>query len=126
MPEWFLPIGIIIASAATIIASQAVITGCFTLVNEATKLKLWTNFKVVYPSNIKGQIYIPAINWFLYLGCITVVLVFRESKNMEAAYGLTITIDMIMTTLLLTKLLQLHRRPWLFIVLFLVYSLLLS
>lgn len=119
MPEWFLPIGIIVASAATIIASQAVITGCFTLVNEATKLKLWTNFKVVYPSNIKGQIYIPAINWFLYLGCITVVLVFRESKNMEAAYGLTITIDMIMTTLLLTKLLQLHRRPWIIIILFL-------
>jgi len=118
MPEWFLPIGILIASAATIIASQAVITGCFTLVNEATKLKLWTNFKVVYLSNIKGQIYIPAINWFLYLGCITVVLVFRESKNMEAAYGLTITIDMIMTTLLLTKLLQLRRKHWIFIVVF--------
>lgn len=116
MPEWFLPIGIIIASAATIIASQAVITGCFTLVNEATKLKLWTNFKVNYPSTIKGQIYIPAINWFLYFGCITVVFVFRESKNMEAAYGLTITIDMIMTTILLTKLLQLRRRPiWLLI-----------
>lgn len=110
MPSWFLPIGIIIATAATLIASQAILTGCFTLVNEAMKLKLWTNFKVIYPSTVKGQIYIPAINWFLFIGCVTVVLIFRESSNMEAAYGLAITFDMIMTTVLLTSLMLLHKR----------------
>ncbi|HNV99672.1 MAG TPA: KUP/HAK/KT family potassium transporter [Chitinophagales bacterium] len=110
MPSWFLPIGIVIATAATLIASQAILTGCFTLVNEAMKLKLWTNFKVIYPSTVKGQIYIPAINWFLFIGCVTVVLIFRESSNMEAAYGLAITFDMIMTTVLLTSLMLLHKR----------------
>jgi len=118
MPEWFLPMGIVIATCATVIASQAIISGCFTLVNEAMKLKLWTNFKVVYPSNIKGQIYIPAINWFLFFGCIAVVFLFRESKNMEAAYGLAITFDMLMTTILLTSLLRLQRRPGLFVAAF--------
>lgn len=120
MPEWFLPIGIVIASFAAIIASQAVITGCFTLVNEATKLKLWTNFKVVYPSVHKGQIYLPAINWFLYAGCLTVIWLFRKSSNMEAAYGLTITIDMLMTTLLLAILLQLHRQRRVTVTIFLL------
>ncbi len=110
MPEWYLPIGIVVASCATIIASQAVITGCFTLVNEATKLKLWTNLKVNYPSLHIGQIYLPAINWFLYLGCLGVILLFRKSSNMEAAYGLTITLDMLMTTLLLATLLRLRRN----------------
>ncbi|MFZ1592581.1 MAG: KUP/HAK/KT family potassium transporter, partial [Chitinophagales bacterium] len=110
MPEWFLPIGIIIATLATLIASQAIITGCFTLVNEAMKLKLWTNFKVIYPSTVRGQIYIPAINWFLFVGCIAVVLLFREAKNMEAAYGLAITFDMIMTTILLASLMRLQKR----------------
>ncbi len=118
MPQWFLPIGIVIATSATIIASQAIITGCFTLVNEAMKLKLWTNFKVVYPSNFQGQIYIPAINWFLFAGCIAVVLIFEESKNMEAAYGLAITFDMLMTTILLTSLMRLQKRPGLFVALF--------
>lgn len=110
MPEWFLPIGIIVATFATLIASQAIITGCFTLVNEAMKLKLWTNFKVIYPSNVRGQIYIPAINWFLFAGCIAVVLTFREAKHMEAAYGLAITFDMIMTTVLLSSLMRLQKR----------------
>lgn len=110
MPTWFLPIGIVVATMATLIASQAILTGCFTLVNEAMKLKLWTNFKVIYPSTVKGQIYIPAINWFLFVGCVTVVLLFREAKNMEAAYGLAITFDMIMTTILLTSLMLLHRK----------------
>lgn len=110
MPEWFLPVGIIIATLATLIASQAIITGCFTLVNEAMKLKLWTNFKVIYPSTVRGQIYIPAINWFLFVGCIAVVLLFREAKHMEAAYGLAITFDMIMTTILLASLMRLQKR----------------
>ncbi|MDQ3141388.1 MAG: KUP/HAK/KT family potassium transporter [Bacteroidota bacterium] len=101
MPKWFLPIGIAIASVATIIASQALISGVFTLVNEAMKLHLWFRMKVNFPTNMKGQIYIPGINWFLMLGCIVVVLIFKRSTNMEAAYGLAIIVDMIMTSLLL-------------------------
>lgn len=112
MPEWFLPYGITIAAMATIIASQALITGAFTLVNEAMKLHLWINLKVNYPTQLKGQIYIPAINWFLLAGCITVVLIFREASNMEAAYGLAIIIDMLMTTTLLTFLFIIRKRPW--------------
>ncbi len=111
MPEWFLPIGITIATLATIIASQALISGCFTLVNEAMKLRLWPNLKVIYPTTHQGQMYIPGINWFLFFGCIAVTLLFRESGNMEAAYGLAITINMLMTTLLLTYLMHVHRRP---------------
>ena len=110
MPEWFLPIGITIATLATIIASQALITGCFTLVNEAMKLRLWPNLRVIYPTTHQGQIYIPGINWFLFLGCVAVVMLFRESANMEAAYGLAITINMLMTTVLLTYLMKVQRR----------------
>ena len=110
MPAWFLPIGITVATLATIIASQALITGCFTLVNEAMKLRLWPNLKVIYPTTHQGQMYIPGINWFLFFGCIAVVLLFRESGNMEAAYGLAITINMLMTTLLLTYLMYVQRR----------------
>lgn len=102
MPSWFLPFGIAIATMSTIIASQALISGVFTLVNEAMKLHLWFRMKVNYPSAIKGQIYIPFINWFLMIGCIIVQLIFQTSENMEAAYGLAITIDMLMTTLLLS------------------------
>lgn len=111
MPGWFLPFGIAVATLATIIASQALITGCFTLVNEAMKLRLWPNLKVIYPTTHSGQIYIPGINWILLLGCITVVLLFQEARNMEAAYGLAITIDMMMTTALLTYLLNVQRKP---------------
>jgi KUP system potassium uptake protein len=111
MPKWFLPIGISIATLATIIASQALITGCFTLVNEAIKLRLWANLKVIYPTAHQGQIYIPAINWFLFAGCIAVVLIFKESANMEAAYGLAITINMLMTTMLLTYWMYVQRKP---------------
>src|SRR5688500_6100829 len=103
MPQYeaFLVFGVIIATMATIIASQALISGTFTLVNEAMKLKLWPSTRVRYPSQIKGQIYIPAINWILMLGCILVVFVFKESSRMEGAYGLAITFDMLMTTSLL-------------------------
>ncbi len=111
MPEWFLPIGITVASLATIIASQALISGCFTLVNEAMKLRLWPNLRVIYPTTHQGQMYIPGINWFLFFGCITVTLLFRESAEMEAAYGLAITINMLMTTLLLTYLASVQRKP---------------
>ena len=101
MPKGLLIFGIILATFATIIASQALISGTFTLVNEAMKLKLWPATRVRYPSTIKGQIYIPAINWILMLGSILVVLKFRQSSAMEGAYGLAITLDMLMTTSLL-------------------------
>jgi len=105
VPSRFLPYIIGIATVATIIASQALITGIFTLVNEAIKLKLWPNLRVKYPSTHKGQIYIPFINYFLLAGCLLVVFLFKKSINMEAAYGLAITIDMLMTSLLLGYLL---------------------
>jgi KUP system potassium uptake protein len=101
MPEWFLFTGIIVATLATIIASQALISGTFSLINEAIKLKLWPSTSVRYPSESKGQMYIPAINWILMLGSILVVVIFKESSAMEGAYGLAITVNMLMTTSLL-------------------------
>lgn len=102
IPDSILIFGIILATAATIIASQALISGTFTLVNEAMKLKLWPSTRVRYPSQLKGQIYIPAINWILLLGSILVVIIFNGTPaRMEGAYGLAITFDMLMTTSLL-------------------------
>lgn len=101
MPSWMLLFGIGIATFAAIIASQALISGTFTLVNEAMKLKLWPMTRVRYPSELRGQIYIPSINWILMAGCILVVLVFRESSAMEGAYGIAIAVNMLMTTALL-------------------------
>ncbi len=109
MPDWFLPVGIVIASIATIIASQALITGAFTLVSEAIRLHLFPKFTVKYPSDVKGQIYIPFINTVLLIGCISVVLIFRESDKMQAAYGLAITLDMIMTSILLYYFLKIRK-----------------
>ena len=101
IPESILIYAVVIATAAAIIASQALISGTFTLVNEAMKLKLWPSTSVRYPSQMKGQIYIPAINWTLLAGTILVVLWFGKSENMEGAYGLAIIFDMLMTTTLL-------------------------
>jgi len=101
MPSWMLLFGIGIATLAAIIASQALISGTFTLVNEAMKLKLWPVTRVRYPSELRGQIYIPSINWILLAGCIVVVLIFGESSAMEGAYGLAIAVNMLMTTALL-------------------------
>ncbi len=101
IPEEVLVFGVVIATMAAVIASQALISGTFTLVNEAMKLKLWPSTLVRYPSQIKGQIYIPAINWILLAGTIGVVLLFKESSQMEGAYGLAITLNMLMTTALL-------------------------
>lgn len=101
IPEEFLVVGIGIATLAAIIASQALISGTFTLVNEAMKLKLWPMVRVRYPTQLRGQIYIPSVNWILLTGSILVVLLFRESSFMEGAYGLAITMNMLMTTLLL-------------------------
>ncbi|WP_121964763.1 KUP/HAK/KT family potassium transporter [Myroides sp. N17-2] len=109
MPDWFLPFGIAIATLAAVIASQALISGSFTLINEAIRLNLWPKVKVKFPTNVKGQLYIPSINWLLFLGCVFVVLHFEESGNMEAAYGLAITLCMIMTTILLGYYMYLKR-----------------
>jgi len=103
MPQWFVLPGILISTAAAIIASQALISGSYTLISEAVSLNLWPKLKIVYPTVIKGQVYIPFINWFLCIACIFVVIYFGESTKMEAAYGLSITITMIMTTLLLSN-----------------------
>ncbi len=103
MPEWFLMPGIFIATAAAIIASQALISGSYTLISEAISLNFWPKVKVLNPTFLKGQVYVPYVNWFLWIACSFVVIFFRESSNMEAAYGLSITLTMIMTTLLLSN-----------------------
>jgi len=100
MPPWFLVPGIIIATAAAIIASQALISGSFTLISESMRLNLWPKFRISYPTEEKGQLYIPAINFLLFLGCCGITLYFRSSSHMEAAYGLAITLCMLATSIL--------------------------
>ena len=102
MPSWFLLPGILIATAAAIIASQALISGSYTLINEAMNLNFWPRISVRQPTETKGQIYIPSVNTILWIGCIMMILYFKESAHMEAAYGFSITIAMMMTTILLT------------------------
>ena len=122
MPEWMLIPGIVIATAAAIIASQALITGSFTIFSEAMSLNFWPNQEIDYPSGVKGQMYIPKINWGLLVLCLIVVMHFEESSKMEAAYGLSITITMLMTTILLVFWLFKKRVNKLFILAFaLVY-----
>lgn len=101
MPDWFLLPGIVISTVAAIIASQSLITGSFTIFSEAMSLNLWPVQEIDYPSGVKGQMYIPKINWVLLIFCLFVVLYFQHSSKMEAAYGLSITITMLMTTVLL-------------------------
>lgn len=101
MPTWFLIPGIFISTAAAVIASQALITGSYTLISEAVSLNFWPKIKVLHPTTIKGQVYIPFVNWLLWVLVCFVVLFFQESSKMEAAYGLSITITMIMTSMLL-------------------------
>lgn len=117
MPEWFLLPGIIIATAATIIASQALITGSFTLISEAIRLNLWPKVRIIYPTVQRGQMYIPSVNWLLCLGCIGMVLYFQEASKMEAAYGLAITITMLSTSVLLLYYLRVKRVNIIFAVL---------
>ncbi|WP_103725787.1 KUP/HAK/KT family potassium transporter [Flavobacterium croceum] len=123
MSDWFQPIGVVIATLAAVIASQALISGSFTLINEAMRLNFWPKVKINYPTELKGQLYIPSINWLLLLGCIGIVLYFKESGNMEHAYGLAIVLCMIMTTILLTFYLILKRVNMSFIIpLIAIYS----
>ena len=115
MADWFQPFGIVIATIAAVIASQALISGSFTLINEAMRLNFWPKVKIKYPTELKGQLYIPSINWLLLAGCIMVVIHFEESSNMEAAYGLAIVLCMIMTTILLNFYMIMKRVSWYFI-----------
>lgn len=101
MPQWMLPLGIVMSTGAAIIASQALISGSFTIFSEAINLNFWPRLRIKYPTVVKGQLYIPSVNWFLMGGCILTVLLFRTSSAMEAAYGLAITVTMLMTTCLL-------------------------
>lgn len=111
VPKAILPFGIAIATAAAIIASQALISGSFTMVGEAIRLNFWSRQKIYYPTDFRGQLYIPQVNWLLMTGCIFIVLYFQEAKYMEAAYGLAVTLTMIMTTILLAAYLHSRRVP---------------
>ncbi len=120
MPIWFLPVGIVIASLAAIIASQALISGSFTLISEAIRLNIWPKVKIKYPSEMKGQLYVPSANWLLLTGCLVIVFYFQKSSAMEAAYGLAITLAMLMTTYLLSQYLIVKRVKSVWIILLLV------
>lgn len=115
MPQWFLLTGIVIATLATIVASQALINGTFTIINEAIRLNLWPKIRVIYPTMLRGQMYIPVINLLLLIGCVGIILHFRESANMTIAYGFTIILAMMMTSILLVYYMILHRYHWFFI-----------
>jgi KUP system potassium uptake protein len=120
MPNSFLLIGIVIATAAAIVASQAMISGSFTLISVAMRLNLWPKFKIVYPTEERGQLFIPAINALLFVGCCCIVLYFRNSGSMEAAYGLAITLCMFATSILFANYLVLHRVKSVLIYLYLI------
>jgi len=124
MPHWFLIAGIVIATAATIIASQALISGSYTLISEAMNLNFWPRVRVRQPSNLKGQIYIPSVNTILWFGCILMILYFQTSTHMEAAYGFSITITMMMTTILLSYYLiyKLKWNKWLVVGILLIFA----
>jgi len=109
IPRWGLLPAIGLCALATIIASQALISGSYTLVIEALRLNFWPKVKVAYPTELRGQAYVPSLTWLLGLGCVGVVLYFRESSKMEAAFGLAVTVTMLSTTILLAYYLRLHR-----------------
>src|ERR1700744_6101808 len=123
VPHWFLIPSVFIATAASIIASQALISGSFTLINEAISLNFWPKVTVKFPTDVRGQIYIPSINWILCLGCFLVVLYFRTSESMTAAYGFSITVAMLMTTILMYYFLRYvkHLPIWLVVPILIVF-----
>lgn len=124
MPEWFLLFGIAIATMAAIIASQALISGSFTLINEAISLNFWPRITLKNPTNNKGQIYIPSINLILWVGCVAMILYFKNSEHMEAAYGLAITLAMMTTTILLMYYLyyRLRFNKYIILLIFLLFA----
>ena len=95
------PVAVVFGVVAGVIASQALITGAFTLVSEAARLSWMPRMRIFYPSETKGQLYIPFVNVVLWLGTSAVILFFQTSHNMEAAYGLALTVTMLSTTSLL-------------------------
>ena len=126
MPYWFKLTGIIISTIAAVIASQALISGSFTLISEAMRLNLWPKMKIVYPTEEKGQLYIPGISLLMFIGCIGVVLFFQKSENMGAAYGLAITLCMISTSILFANYLVSQRVKPFFIYIYLAVYLLIE
>ncbi|HNR07140.1 MAG TPA: KUP/HAK/KT family potassium transporter [Saprospiraceae bacterium] len=124
MPEWFLIPGIVIATLAAIIASQAMISGSYTLISEAMNLNFWPRIAVRQPTELKGQIYIPSVNGILWMGCILMILYFRSSTHMEAAYGFSISITMLMTTFLMIHFLRykLKWNKWFVFAVFLLFA----
>jgi KUP system potassium uptake protein len=120
MPHWFLIFGIFIATVAAIIASQALISGSFTLISESMRLNLWPKMKINFPTEERGQLFVPGINTMLYIGCICITLYFQTSSNMEGAYGLAITLTMIATSLLYANFLVSRRTQRLWIYLYLI------
>jgi len=119
MPPWFLVPGIIIATGAAIIASQALITGSFTLISESMRLNLWPKLRINYPTEERGQSYIPAINFLLFVGCVGITVYFQSSSRMEAAYGLAITLCMLATSILFANFLISRRTNSVLIYLYL-------
>jgi KUP system potassium uptake protein len=119
MPQWFIIPGVVIATVAAIIASQAMISGSFTLISEAMRLNLWPKLKIRYPSEARGQLFIPSLNFLMFIGCVAVVLIFQTSQKMEAAYGLAIIVTMLMTTVLFSNFLISRRVASIYIWIFL-------
>jgi len=119
MPDSFKIIGLVIATVAAIIASQALISGSFTLISESMRLNLWPKMKINYPTEERGQLYIPGINTILLIGCCGITVYFQTSSNMEAAYGLAITLCMLATSMLFANFLVSRRTPRVFIYLYL-------
>ncbi len=122
-PHLFMIPCVALATLATIIASQALISGSFTLISEAVSMNFWPKITIRYPSNIRGQIYIPSINWILCIGCILVTLYFQKSEHMTAAYGFSITIAMLMTTILMSYFMRYvkHWPVWLVVIILCVF-----
>ncbi|MFN0290855.1 KUP/HAK/KT family potassium transporter [Pedobacter helvus] len=120
VPEDMVLYLVILATTAAVIASQAMISGSFTLISEAVRLNLWPKVRINYPSVQKGQLYVPSINWLLCVGCIIIVLVFQKSDNMEGAYGLAINLTFLMTTVLVAVYMLRKKFPMYLIVLFVV------
>ncbi|MFV0605228.1 MAG: KUP/HAK/KT family potassium transporter [Niabella sp.] len=126
MPEWFIIPAVIIATAAAIIASQAMVSGAYTLISEAMRLNLWPKLRIRYPSEAKGQLYIPAVNLILFVGCSFVLFYFQSSTKMEAAYGLAIIVTMLATTLLFANYLVIKRKKAIYIYSFLALYLIIE
>ncbi|WP_129717779.1 KUP/HAK/KT family potassium transporter [Pedobacter sp. SYP-B3415] len=120
VPDNYVVAIVILATMAAVIASQAMITGSFTLISEAVRLNLWPKIKINYPSDQKGQLYVPSINWLLFVGCVIIVLTLQESEKMEGAYGLAINLTFLMTTILVATYMRRKKIPVYIIAIFVI------